>query len=763
MKQNKHILTLTSPVYHPGEGFLLGNGDISASMFSRNGDLVIRLGKNDLWDDRLDLSRIHRPADIEELRELILNEKFHCDGPSGKLDLNSCDNPRVLELCTKRGLDGTSPNPKPAAELLLHTCGDLHDMHLEQKLVIESGLYEAVLSWDNGIRLELSAAVHPEKNILALNCRTFNYHGQHRFGGEFYGIVKPYLFFFELKRPDEKSAFDSVRENLPQLTTNGLPNNIKNSEPLLPPAEYSLTGNIGHLRQKFPGTVMDMAISGENMEISADRKSILLLPSDGSGSVSLLLNWETGREPELTGTDKEEVFQTARQAAEDFFRISQVRFQEKGLEELYYATMHAKRCSFKSGKFPPGLLLSSTINDYSSWHGDYHLNYNYQSAFLGDFASGHFDTGDAFFTGLAPLLKLGRKIARDYYHCRGCFVQLSGFPFEVADDYMGHLPFGRMAYMTGWVAAWFYRRWDLSGDMVFLKEQAYPALRDFALFYTDFLTLEADGMYHAFPSNQGEEDYTLAGTRDQVQVLRHARGALNYALECAGFLDCDHELQKQWKNILDNLVPVGELPPFMAAEFAGFDGRLPAPPEEFLMPGTKHYDWYPGQMPYFFATALRNGLYQPEKYEEHLITFLKRWQLPNKLLQAMAATHYGHEGYWSEGLGIAGALLDMLAVNCKGVLTFFGGVSGDAAFENLLLDGGFICSGSKEDRAVKKLTVAARHDRKIKIKLPENFSGKTEIISQDGTSSIFTATADNIITVTIQKGGTINLFPVSKK
>ena len=64
----EHVLTIDHPVYHPGEGFLLGNGDISVSIFSRGKDLVIKLGKNDFWDTRLDLSRMPAPADIEELR-----------------------------------------------------------------------------------------------------------------------------------------------------------------------------------------------------------------------------------------------------------------------------------------------------------------------------------------------------------------------------------------------------------------------------------------------------------------------------------------------------------------------------------------------------------------------------------------------------------------------------------------------------------------------------------------------------------------------
>lgn len=728
----EHVLTIDHPVYHPGEGFLLGNGDISVSIFSRGKDLVIKLGKNDLWDTRLDLSRMPAPADIEELRELVLNEKFHCDGPSGKLDLRSCDNPRLKELCTKRGLSGTSPAPKPAAELILHTCGDLPDMQISQKLFIEAGKIEITLHWGNGVELFLSLAVHPQKNLLAVSCQSRNYGERERFGGEFFGIVKPSLFYFELTRPDEKSAFECARQNLPHLVTNGLPQAEKNTGELLPPAEYTVDGDRGILTQNFPDCKLTVCGGGENWEIYSDRKGILFFPADeGADMQTFMAAWEKDKEPDNSGESAGSVFGASAAAGEEFFRTSRVEFADKSLDDLYHVTMHAKRASFKAGKLPPGLILASTLNDYSSWHGDYHLNYNYQSAFLGDFAAGHFDTGDAFFTGLAPLLKLGEFIAKKYYHARGCFVQLSGFPFETEDDYMGNLPFGRMAYMTGWVAAWFYRRWDLSGDRRWLERTGYPALKKFALFYTDFLTLEEDGFYHAFPSNQGEEDYSLAKTRDQVQVLRHARGALSYAVKCASELGCDPELREKWQEILDKLIPVGMLLPDMAAEFAGFDGQEPVGAEKILLPGTKFYDWYPGQMPYFLSTAIRNGLYDAAAYEEALLTFLRRWGLPNGLFKAMAVVHYGHEGYWSEGLGIAGTLLDMLAVNCAGVLKFFSGITGDAEFENLRLDGGFICSASRRGGVTEYFSVKALHCREIRIRVPETFSGKVIVKSRD--------------------------------
>ena len=50
-----HTIELDHLVLDPEEGLLLGNGDLSVSIYQKPGRLVWRFGKNDVWDRRLDL------------------------------------------------------------------------------------------------------------------------------------------------------------------------------------------------------------------------------------------------------------------------------------------------------------------------------------------------------------------------------------------------------------------------------------------------------------------------------------------------------------------------------------------------------------------------------------------------------------------------------------------------------------------------------------------------------------------------------------
>ena len=104
------------------------------------------------------------------------------------------------------------------------------------------------------------------------------------------------------------------------------------------------------------------------------------------------------------------------------------------MENLWYETFHIRRSAYKAGVIAPGLAMPSTVPDDILWHGDYHTNYNYQEPFWGDYTANHLELGDAYFQGMKHLLQIGRKIARDYYNCRGAFIQLSGYPIHAEDD-----------------------------------------------------------------------------------------------------------------------------------------------------------------------------------------------------------------------------------------------------------------------------------------------------------------------------------------
>jgi hypothetical protein len=119
-------------------------------------------------------------------------------------------------------------------------------------------------------------------------------------------------------------------------------------------------------------------------------------------------------------------------------------------------------------------------------------------------------------------------------------------------------PFGNVSHIMGTTAkvAWLYwRRWEHSRDLAWLRDRAYPMLRGAAEFYRHFPDLRRgdDGRYHIHHVNSNE---SVWGGTDTDEDLSALRGLLPAAIRAAELLDRDPELRAAWRELLVNLAPI---------------------------------------------------------------------------------------------------------------------------------------------------------------------------------------------------------------
>ena len=743
---------INKPVYIAEEGLYLGNGDFSVSCYQKPGKIVFQLGKNDFWDRRLDLSQNPKPANIEELKSLI-DRGVKVDGVTFEVKGKNISARDLEVLQVFPSSRRSAPMPKMAGELYIHVPGDWNDCTWKQQVVLAKGELIIECYHYDGAKLTVKAVVHPEKNLLAVAWQLENCNKDNLYGGSFHGLPDvPPVYATCFRKTEISSQEFADSEMLEHGNTYFC---YANPFPTLPAAKVEN----GVLTQINPdGGKLFITLAGdENSSDSSTDKFLRQLPPFEARSGEFYVGISTGsKEDALIDAGKvsyADIAECAEKSAAEFWSKSEVDFGEKLLNDCFYSALHAKRCVLKKGKLPPGLFMPSTLQYYTQWKGDYHFNYNYQSIFLGDYETNHFETGDAYFEGVKNVIKLGEKISRDYYNIDGgCFIQLFGYPLESEDDYYGYLPLGRMAYMTGWLAAYFYRRYRFSCDKEFLADVGYPFLKKVAIFYENFFVKGEDGFYHAYPSNSGEKEFSRSGATDQMQVLTHGAFALHAAAEAAEIIGVDAEPAQKWREISQKIPQVEFM--FKAGndpEFTAFDGEVPQKGErpDFLTVGNRYHDFYFGQMPYKFSIYLRNDLWKKEEWYNELLVFLKRWELPNCLLRAYsAATHYFHGGH-TESLGIVGALTDMLMISSKGTVKLFKGIPEKqrASFKNLRAEGAFLISATKECDEVKAVSVFAEAGGKIKIENPW-FPGKCQINYSDGRKESF---ADHICVLTMDK------------
>ena len=197
----RHVIEIDERVLAPEEGMLLGNGDLSASVYQARDGIIWRFGKPDVWDRRLDLSDDPKPADIDEIAHGIQVEGWKCGPYGGPVEATrGTKSPkRMRELC-----QGTPPSyihrpypcPKPVGELALRLPPDMAGMKIRQRLSIEEARLAITCSWPSGVQVEIDSFIHPVWNVLVVHWKVAHWNEQTRMG------QKPPVWFSLYRWPD---------------------------------------------------------------------------------------------------------------------------------------------------------------------------------------------------------------------------------------------------------------------------------------------------------------------------------------------------------------------------------------------------------------------------------------------------------------------------------------------------------------------------------------------------------------------------------
>lgn len=761
-----HTVEIDHQVLEAEEGLLIGNGDLSVSIYQASDQIIWRFGKNDVWDRRMDLSDCPAPAHIDEIARGVRDEGWMNEGfvdGNGQANGAVADPERMRELC-----DGWPayarrpyPCPKPVGELALHLPPDQMGFDIRQRLDIERGMVSISCRWDTGVLIDLECFVAPSPNALVVSWNVQNWVDSSVTGHQ----VPVWFSLYRWADPTIETWSDDLFKRTRFRALQGAIGTGRTS-PLPAPVLHEINGRPVIEQRFYPDPAFDEGlryvlapvVTGlQCVPAGTDpgREVRLHLKSDTPiirGAVSVLIatstdeggaEAETSRVLRLLESDFESEVEkwrdTAVSAAMIFWKRSSVELGDSLLENVWYQTLHARRCTYRADVVAPGLMLPSTVGDYALWHGDYHTNYNYQSPFWGDATANQIALGDSFFPGMDHMLRLGRSLARDYWGCRGTFVHLTGYPFEIPADPYGSGPLSRLAYMTGWIANHYWSRYLYTQDLDWLVTYGYPVLRDCALFYLDFLKPGDDSRYHAFPSGQGESFFTgsVSDYTDRPQVVRHIRYCLDSAVQAAELLETDAELVREWHLRLQGIVDVDDMggPSFSdeerrryllnPPEFISYDEgiiEVPGNPPECLDVTESNPLWrgYFGQLPWKLMIALRNRVFDADRDLEAFRSHLHRWRMPNGMFRGMAAGDYGRTGVFTECLGIIAPIQEMLLQSYDGTIRVFPAwpVGCDGSFTTLRAEQAFLVSASQEDGVVSELRVKSLAGRDCRIQIP---------------------------------------------
>jgi len=246
----------------------------------------------------------------------------------------------------------------------------------------------------------------------------------------------------------------------------------------------------------------------------------------------------------------------------DYWMRGLASVADKTVEKWYYISLYHCGSIFQPGRQSPGLQGVWCGDDFSPWCGDFHSNVNIQSNYWGLMTNNRLDMMEPFISYYNRIADVARQTAKAYYKMRGLRFphggSIGGTELCRPDSNMlGTDPCG-----SAWIGhlLWQYYRYSL--DKNYLRELAYPILRDIALFYADFVVRDKTGKWVITPSVHCEakhlpafEPFFFWGD-NSLWAQTFFRLGFNNAVQASEILGVDEEYQTLWKERLANMAPL---------------------------------------------------------------------------------------------------------------------------------------------------------------------------------------------------------------
>jgi alpha-L-fucosidase 2 len=142
--------------------------------------------------------------------------------------------------------------------------------------------------------------------------------------------------------------------------------------------------------------------------------------------------------------------------------------------------------SSRPGTLPANLqgLWAQGLNP--PWQADYHVNINIQMNYWPAEVTNLSECHMPLFDFTEMLREPGRRTAKVAYNCGGFVVHYTTTPWgQVA--LTGNTQYGLWHGGAGWLALHFWEHYLFTGDRQFLRDRAWPVMKEAAEFYLDFL------------------------------------------------------------------------------------------------------------------------------------------------------------------------------------------------------------------------------------------------------------------------------------
>ncbi len=433
------------------EGLPLGNGMIGALIWQKDGKLRLSLDRADLWD-------LRPTADLDCLDFALIRKQVESN---------------AYEIIQRLGDVPYERDPAPtkipgaALEFDIASMGEV----VSSRLLIKNGL--AQISWKNGATF--NSFIHPTLPV-----------GWFRFDHKDIQV--------KLVPPRYRDATNTGEGN--SVQGQGLAR--------LGYQQGSLVVKPNKITYTQPGW------NGFSYQVSVQWQLI-----DGAleGAWSITSNY--AKDSKSTSIDevahalqrgyKMDLQETIRWW-KNYWSASSLTIPDSVLEEQWYLEQYKFGCVARANTPPITLqaIWTADNGNLPPWKGDIHNDLNVQLSYWPSYSSNHLAEEEGLVNWLHAHRPAFEAWTRKFYGKDG--LNVPGVCTLDGAAMGGWVQYSMSPTVAGWLGHHFYLHWRYTKDTAFLREKAYPWIRDFATFIQNFSVTRADGQ-RQLPLSSSPEFY----------------------------------------------------------------------------------------------------------------------------------------------------------------------------------------------------------------------------------------------------------------
>ena len=392
-----------------------------------------------------------------------------------------------------------------------------------------------------------------------------------------------------------------------------------------------------------------------------------------------------------------------------------------------------------NGKLPP-------------WKGDFHHDLNTQLSYWPAYSSNHLDLEEGFLNWLWRYRKTFRKYTKTYFGTSG--MNVPGVTTLTGEPMGGWIQYSLGPTVGCWLAQHFYLHWVYTKDEKFLREKAYPWLKDIAT-YLEEISVKDNSGKRKLPISSSPEINDNSKNAWFLQTtnfdLAFIRWAFEKAAELAETLGKTEECVK-WKTVLnewpdlalDNVGGLAFAPGYPYKEshrhFSHLVGWHPLgvidwskgeKDQEIIRETLKNLEKNGSDRWCGYSFSWLGNLYarafMGDKAAETLLIFANNFCLPNSFhangdQSGKGYSKFTYRPFTLEGnFAFAAGVQEMLMQSHTGIIHIFPAIPEswkDVAFKTLRAEGAFLVSAQQKGGKVEKVEIASEKGGICKLKNP---------------------------------------------